>query len=74
MSKETKNKGSERDALSIDYELEPWTRKWCGGMGYHPYKSQIGGASNKTKHEYQLQMEQRNRKSKLLKQKNQKKH
>jgi hypothetical protein len=67
MNNKTKNK--DREVLSIDYELEPWTRKWCGGMGFHPYKSQIGGAFNKTKHEYQLQREQRNRKNKALKQK-----
>jgi hypothetical protein len=69
-----KPRNNDRDALSIDYAMQPWTRKWSGWLGFHPYKNQVGGAFNKTKHEYQLQLEQRNRKNKLLKQKNQKKH
>ena len=64
------SKDNDRDALAIDYAFEPWTRKWCGGLGFHPLKNQVGGASHKTKHEFQLQMEQRNRKNKLIKQKN----
>lgn len=73
MNQKTK-KTDQRDALSIDYDVEPWTRKWCGFMGYHTHKNAIGGAFSKTKHDFQMQMEQRNRNRKLLKQKNQKKH
>jgi hypothetical protein len=65
-----KSKNNDREVLSIDHEFEPWTRKWVGGMGYHTYKNQVGGAFSKTKREYQLQMEQQNRKNKMLRQKN----
>lgn len=66
----SKKANKEYNALSIDYDFEPWTRKWCGGLGYHPYNNAVGGANSKTRLEFQLQMEQRNRKNKLLKQKN----
>lgn len=65
-----RNKNNERDALSIDYDFEPWTRKWCGYLGFHPHKNKVGGSFSKTRHDFQLQMEQRNRKNKLLRQKN----
>lgn len=65
-----RNKNNDRDALSIDHSFEPWTRKWCGFLGFHPHKNKVGGSFGKTKCEYQLQMEQHNRKLKALKQKN----
>ncbi len=31
-------------ALEIDWSVQPYTRKWNSGLGYHPYKNYVYGA------------------------------
>lgn len=58
-----------RQQDGIDLEFEPYHRKWCGWMGYHPFNNQVGGARNTTKREMTLRQEAQNRKNKELKKK-----
>jgi len=58
-----------KQELGIDHKFEPWTRKWSGVSGYHPYKNQVGGAMSRTKRELTLEIEERNRKNKALRKK-----
>lgn len=55
---------SPREYLTIDFKLEPYDRRWSGGGGYHPLGNRLGGAFGKSKREYQLEIEARNRKNK----------
>lgn len=57
-----------KDQLSIDYDLEPYHRRWSGGT-MHTYKNKIGGAFGATKREMQRAMEARNHAAKLARKK-----
>lgn len=70
--RETKN--DNRDAPGIDYEFMPWNRKWLGGLGFHPYKNQVGGASNVTRKQCHNNQQALARKMKQLKNKNKNKN
>lgn len=62
---QNKNKTESR---SIDYNFQPYHRRWNGSTIPHSYKNAVGGATlSPTKLEMQKIMEARNRKNKALK-------
>ena len=65
MSTEKKNN---KNTLEIDYNLQPYHRRWSGG-GFHMHGSRIGGAFGWSKKEWHRMIEERNRKNKALKKK-----
>jgi hypothetical protein len=55
--------------LEIDWDVEPYSRKWNGGLSYHPYKNYVYGAMyvENTKAEFMKKLEAFQRKMKELK-------
>ena len=60
------NHNKHKNELGINHWIEPFHRAWNGGLGFHPYKNQFGGAFNKTKREFTIEREARNRKMKQV--------
>jgi len=65
---QNQGKKKDRNALEIDYNLQPYHRKWSNN-GFHFHSSRIGGAFGWTKRTWTDMLEDYNRKQKALKKK-----
>lgn len=57
-----------KDQRGIDYDYQPYHRRWCGSTCCHSFKNLVGGAFSTTKKEMQIALELKNRKAKAKKQ------
>ena len=60
------NTNKSKNELGINHWVEPFHRVWNGGLGYHMHHNKLGGAFGKSKREYALEQEARNRKMKQV--------